>query len=103
MDLWSVTTEFFFRHIKAGQLRVPDILSLASQLNVQLKPPRNSNADQLHFLVQDLFDDLKKHGLAPLSMANAMAQMKAFEKVGCQLKDMLVMEMVQDQTKEIFR
>ena len=103
MDLWSVTTEFFLQHIKAGQFRVSDILALANQLNVQLKPPRNSNADQLSFLVKDLFDELRQKRYAPLSMANAMTQMKPFEKVGIQLKDLLVTEMLQDQNKELFR
>ena len=106
MDLWSVTTDFFLKQIKAGQFRITDILALANQLNVQLKPPRNSNADQIIFLVQDLLDDLKQRRYPPLSMASSMTKMKQhppLEKLGLEFRDLLMMEMVQDQHKEISR
>ena len=105
MDLWSVTTDFFFKQIKAGQFRITDILALANQLNVQLKPPRNSNADQVTFLVQDLLDELRQRRYPLLSMASTMTQMKQqpLEKLGLEFKDLLMTEMVQDQHKEISR
>ena len=106
MDLWSVTTDFFLKQIKAGQFRITDIMALANQLNVQLKPPRNSNADQIIFLVQDLLDDLKQRRYPPLSMASSMTKMKQhppLEKLGLEFRDLLMMEMVQDQHKEISR
>ena len=106
MDLWSVTTDFFLKQIKAGQFRITDILALANQLNVQLKPPRNSNADQITFLVQDLLDELKQRRHPPLSMASIMIKMKQhppLEKMGLEFRDLLMMEMVQDQHKEISR
>ena len=105
MDLWSVTTDFFLKQIKAGQFRITDILALANQLNVQLKPPRNSNADQVTFLVQDLLDELRQRRYPLLSMASTMTQMKQqpLEKLGLEFKDLLMTEMVQDQHKEISR
>ena len=93
MDLWDVATNFLVVNVTGKNFKVPEILTLASALKLQLKPPRNANSAQVSFLVKDLIDGVKKH-YNVLDLAAAMCQVKPFEFLGSRLKDKLLNESI---------
>jgi len=113
MDLWETVTDFLIQNVTHSNFRVTDILTLANCLEIQLKPPRNSNSSQITFLIKDLLDESVKMGCSPLDFVKKMSQVRAFESLALVLKDQLLSDsisrinnallMMQEQNREISR
>lgn len=114
MDLWDSITDILLKNVNGGSnFKVTDILALASRMQIQLKPPRNSNSSQISFLLKDLLDELVRQGCTPLDFITRMTQVRPFEQLGHSIKDQLLSDsitrinsalvMMQEQNREIAR
>jgi hypothetical protein len=96
MDLWDVVSNFLIQKVTPNaNFRISDLLALGNHLNVQLKPPRNANSGQITFMLRDLLDEVRnQQKYHAFELANDLANFKPFDKLGSQLKDLLLTETI---------